>query len=98
MPSTPAASAVSTPLHPLAPLSGDEITAAREIVFASGRAEVPNEALRFAYVGLCDPPKELVRAFDRGEKVQVDRQVRIVLLQGPVDDVSRGHRAVASAS
>ena len=53
--------------HPLAPLTGDEIIAAREIVFASGRAEAPDEALRFAYVGLCDPPKELVRAVDRGE-------------------------------
>ncbi|HWF17422.1 MAG TPA: primary-amine oxidase [Acidimicrobiales bacterium] len=88
MPSTPAPPAAPPVLHPLAPLSGDEITAAREIVFASGRAEVPNEVLRFAYVGLCDPPKELVRAFDRGELVQVDRCVRIVLLQGPVDDVT----------
>src|ERR1700722_9903567 len=74
--------------HPLAPLTGDEITAAREIVFASGRTEVPNEALRFAYLGLCDPPKDRVRAFDRGEKVGVDRCVRIVLLEGPVDDVT----------
>jgi primary-amine oxidase len=75
-------------LHPLAPLSGDEITAAREIVGASGRAAVPADALRFAYVGLCDPPKDLVRAFDRGEKVDVDRRVRIVLLEGPVADVT----------
>src|SRR5580704_6884822 len=75
-------------LHPLAPLSGDEITAAREIVGASGRAAVPADALRFAYVGLCDPPKDLVRAFDRGEKVDVDRRVRVVLLQGPVADVT----------
>jgi primary-amine oxidase len=72
----------------LAPLSGDEITAAREIVFASGRADVPADALRFAYMGLCDPPKELVRAFDRGQKVDVDRRVRVVLLQGPVADVT----------
>ena len=55
MPSSPASSAS----HPLAPVSGAEIIAAREIVFASGRSEVPNEALRFAYVGLCDPPKDL---------------------------------------
>ena len=75
-------------LHPLAPLTGDEIMAAREIVFASGRAEVTNELLRFAYMGLCDPPKDLVRAFDRGEKVDVDRRVRVVLLQGPVADVT----------
>jgi Cu2+-containing amine oxidase len=60
MPSSPAA----PNLHPLAPVTGDEIIAAREIVFASGRAEVPNEALRFAYIGLCDPPKEMVRNVD----------------------------------
>ena len=84
MPSTD----VPAVLHPLAPLAGEEIRAAREIVFASGRAEVPNDALRFAYVGLCDPPKDLVRAFDRGEKVDVDRRVRVVLLQGPVADVT----------
>ncbi len=75
-------------LHPLAPLTGDEIIAAREIVYASGLAEAPNEALRFAYVGLCDPPKELVRAVDRGEPVALDRRVRLVVLQGPVADVA----------
>ncbi len=74
-------------LHPLAPLSGEEIIAAREIVYASGKAEVPNEALRFAYVGLFDPRKEVVRAVDSGQKVDVDRQVRLVLLQGPESDV-----------
>ena len=83
MPSPPAAPA----LHPLAPVTGDEITAAREIVYASGLAEVPNEALRFAYVGLCDPPKEMVRAVDAGEDVVVDRRLRLVLLQGPEADV-----------
>ena len=83
MPSSTAAPA----LHPLAPLTGDEITAAREIVFASGRAEVPNELLRFAYIGLFEPPKEMVRAVDAGEDVAVDRRLRIVLLQGPEADV-----------
>jgi primary-amine oxidase len=75
-------------LHPLAPLSGEEIAAAREIISASGRAEAPSDSLRFAYLALCDPPKELVRAFDRGEKVDVDRRVRVVVLQGPVADVA----------
>ena len=78
------------PLPPCTPWprsTGDEIIAAREIVYASGRAEVPNEALRFAYVGLCDPPKEMVRAVDRGEDVAIDRRVRLVLLQGPEADV-----------
>src|SRR5258708_10338895 len=83
MPSSPASPAP----HPLAPVSGAEITAAREIIFASGRSEVPNEALRFAYVGLCDPPKELVRAVDAGEEVAVDRRLRLVLLDGPEADV-----------
>ena len=79
---------VPAALHPLAPLAGDEIRAARDIILASGRAEAPNDTLRFAYMGLCDPPKDLVRAFDRGEKVDVDRRVRVVLLQGPVADVT----------
>ncbi|HEY6471598.1 MAG TPA: primary-amine oxidase [Acidimicrobiales bacterium] len=83
----PSSSAPQVP-HPLAPLTGDEIIAGREIVGASGRAAVPADALRFAYVGLCDPPKDLVRAFDRGEQVDVDRRVRIVLLEGPVADVT----------
>jgi primary-amine oxidase len=74
-------------LHPLAPLSGDEIIAAREIVYASGKAEVANEALRFAYIGLFDPPKDMVRAVDAGQKVDIDRKVRLVLLQGPEADV-----------
>ncbi len=83
MPSSPASPA----LHPLAPLTGEEINVAREIVYASGRVEVPNEALRFAYVGLCDPPKEMVRAVDAGEDVATDRRLRLVLLQGPAADV-----------
>jgi primary-amine oxidase len=83
MPITPAPPA----LHPLSPLSGDEIVAAREIVAASGRARVPADALRFAYLALCDPPKEAVRAFDRGEDTTLDRRVRLVLLEGPEADV-----------
>jgi len=78
------------PLHPLSPLTGDEIKAARQIVFDSGRAAVANDALRFAYVALCDPPKEVVRAVDSGEpgaSARLDRQVRMVLLQGPEADV-----------
>ncbi|MGA2472214.1 MAG: primary-amine oxidase [Acidimicrobiales bacterium] len=84
--------AVPTPvsLHPLSPLTGDEIKAAHQIVFDSGRAAVANDALRFAYVALCDPPKEVVRAVDSGEpgaSARLDRQVRMVLLQGPEADV-----------
>jgi primary-amine oxidase len=73
--------------HPLAPLEGDEITAAREIVHASDRLAIEPEHVRFAYVGLCDPSKDSVRAFDRGDDVSVDRRVRLVLLQGPEANV-----------
>src|ERR1700679_2074012 len=63
--------------HPLAPLAGEEIEAARRMVFESGRLPCPVEPVRFAYVGLCDPPKSLVHAYDRGEEVAVDRRVRL---------------------
>jgi len=86
MPDTPV-SPVAV-LHPLAPLTGEEIAAAREAVFASGRARVPAGDLRFAYVGLCEPPKDVVRAVDRGENVAADRRVRLVLLEGPEADVT----------
>ncbi|HXP32402.1 MAG TPA: hypothetical protein VN820_00220, partial [Acidimicrobiales bacterium] len=49
-------------LHPLSPLTGEEMKAARRIILDSGRADVGKEDLRFAYVTLCDPPKETVRA------------------------------------
>ncbi|HXN63270.1 MAG TPA: primary-amine oxidase [Acidimicrobiales bacterium] len=76
-----------SPLHPLDRLTGDEIARARDIVLASGRSVTPPDALRFAYVGLCEPPKEQVRAADRGEEVAVDRRLRLVLLEGPEADV-----------
>ena len=77
----------STARHPLAPLDGDEINAAREVVQGSSQLSVAPEDVRFAYVGLCDPPKEVVRAVDRGEVVEVDRRLRLVLLQGPEANV-----------
>jgi primary-amine oxidase len=89
--SAPAASLAASPAaaarHPLAPLNGDEIVTAREVVYACGLAAVPTELLRFAYVGLCDPPKEMGRAVDAGEEVVVDRRLRLVILQGPEADV-----------
>jgi primary-amine oxidase len=76
------------PTHPLEPLTGEEIKAARDIVRACGRASVPPEALLFAYVGLREPSKEVVRAADRGKSPgAVERAVRMVLLQGPEADV-----------
>jgi primary-amine oxidase len=74
--------------HPLASLAGDEITRARQIVADSGRTSIPVADVRYAYVGLCEPPKDLVRAFDRGEDVTVDRRVRLQLLQGPEANVT----------
>jgi primary-amine oxidase len=73
--------------HPLSPLDGDEISAARRIVCESGRLDIAPEDVRFAYVGLCDPPKAQVHAYDRGEEVAPDRQLRLVLLQGPDAEV-----------
>jgi primary-amine oxidase len=74
--------------HPLAPLTGDEIKAARRIVFESGQLTIPPDDVRFAYVGLREPPKALVRAYDRGEKVTVDRCLRLVLLLCPEAEVT----------
>jgi primary-amine oxidase len=73
--------------HPLAPLDGEEILAARDVILECDRLSIAAEDVRFAYVGLADPPKDLVRAIDRGEKVKVDRRVRMLLLQGPEADV-----------
>ncbi len=76
------------PTHPLDPLTGEEIKAARDIVRACGRASVPPEALLFAYIGLREPPKEVVRAADQGESEgPPERAVRMVLLEGPEADV-----------
>src|SRR6202050_321385 len=76
-----------SPRHPLAPLDAEEIRAARRIVRESGQLAIPPEDLRFAYVGLCDPPKAFVHAYDRGEETVVDRRLRLVLLQGPDAEV-----------
>jgi primary-amine oxidase len=75
-------------VHPLAPLTGEEIKAARRIVADSGRAGIPIDDVRFAYLGLFDPPKDVVRAFDRGEDVAVDRRIRLQLLLGPQANVT----------
>jgi primary-amine oxidase len=72
--------------HPLAPLDPDEIVAARKILFESGRVAIPVEQVRFAYVGLFDPPKALVHAYDRGEDVAIERRVRFILVMGPEAD------------
>jgi primary-amine oxidase len=66
--------------HPLSPLTADEISAARELVLARA---TDREALRFAYLGLCEPSKEAVRAADCGAAFTTDRRVRMNLIEGP---------------
>ncbi len=77
--------APSSSPHPLSPLTADDIRAARELVQA--RSTNP-EAVRFAYLGLCEPSKEVVRAADAGEAFTEDRRVRMHLLEGPTADVT----------
>jgi primary-amine oxidase len=69
--------------HPLSPLRGEEIEAARQIIFDSGQVAIPVENVRFAYVGLSDPPKSLVHAYDAGDDVALERRVRFILVMGP---------------
>ena len=68
--------------HPLAALSAAEIEAARACIKASGRLP---KGSRYAYVGLEDPPKEVVRAFSAGDPVT--RRVKAVVVTGPEDRV-----------
>ena len=64
--------------HPLASLRGDEIAAAAAVARSTGRLE---ERARFAYIGLHEPPKDVVRSFGPGQPI--DRQVRLVIVTGP---------------
>ncbi|MDV9171712.1 primary-amine oxidase [Streptomyces sp. W16] len=68
------------PLDPLAPLTPEEITAARELLVAAG---LVTEATRFAYLGLLDPPKSAPE--------HEDRRLRVLLLDisgGPSRDAT----------
>ncbi len=84
--------------HPLRPLDSEEIRAARQIVLDSGRVAVPPGDVRFAYVGLWDPPKALVHAYDRGEAVAIDRRVRVVLVPGPEADLVEAMLSLSRAT
>ncbi|MGP8059582.1 MAG: primary-amine oxidase [Acidimicrobiales bacterium] len=64
--------------HPLATLRADEIRVAVDVARATGRLD---ERARFAYIGLHEPSKDLVRSFVPGETI--DRQVRLVIVTGP---------------
>jgi len=71
-------SAPASPDHPLAALTADEVTAAVALWRADRRC---TDATRFAYVGLAEPPKDVVRAFVPGDRA--DRVVRMVVTTGP---------------
>ncbi len=75
MPETEAVEPVD---HPLASLRADEISAAAAIARGTGR--LGDRAL-FAYIGLHEPDKDLVRSFSEGQPI--DRRVRLVIVTGP---------------
>jgi primary-amine oxidase len=62
----------------LAPLSSAEINVARTVVLESGRL---GDGARFAYLGLAEPPKQVVRDFRPGDPIE--RRVRMELVPGP---------------
>src|SRR5438552_3832097 len=81
-----------TRVHPLEPLTADEIEAAVAAVRATGRV---TEAARFSTITLDEPPKEAIAAFDRGETVE--RRVRLLIVPSPecavveaIVDMARG--------
>ncbi len=69
---------LATVEHPLAPLSAEEIEAA--VKLARDQGGLP-ERPHFAYVGLEEPGKDLVRRHRPGDPVP--RRVRLVAVQGP---------------
>ena len=66
-----------TVTHPLSTLTADEITTAREILSEAG---LVTTSTQFVYVGLDEPEKSVVHAFEPG--VDIDRRVRALLLDG----------------
>jgi primary-amine oxidase len=64
--------------HPLDPLTAEEISAAVALVRDAGRL---TKAARYAYIGLCEPDKDVVRGFKPGDAVE--RRVRLVVVPGP---------------
>ncbi|GAB3119768.1 primary-amine oxidase [Glaciibacter psychrotolerans] len=76
------------PVHPLDPLTGDEIAAARAVLVAAG---LVGETTRFASVLPVDASKESVAAFKSGDALE--RRLLLVLL-----DVATGLSAEAVVS
>ena len=64
--------------HPLAMVTGDEITRAVEIIRATGRL---TDAARFAHVVLHEPAKETLAPWKPGDPV--DRELRALVVPGP---------------
>jgi primary-amine oxidase len=64
--------------HPLESLTAEEIATATEVVRDSGRVDA---RVIFAYVGLEEPSKDVVRSYRPGDPVA--RQVRILLVTSP---------------
>ena len=72
---TEQASDVTGIIHPLEPLSRDEISAVSAIV-REAMAE-PGETLRFEMIELKEPPKALVRSFKPGDAVAREARVNV---------------------
>src|SRR5947209_13246555 len=62
-------------LHPLEPLTAEEITAAVHIIRAERKL---HERVRFASVALHEPPKEVVLTFQQGDPIT--REAFLILL------------------
>lgn len=78
----------TSPAHPLAMLTGDEIIAAVALIRASGAT---SDAARFAHVVLHEPTKEALAAWKPGDPVA--REVRALVVDGPE---LRMHEAIVS--
>ncbi|KQO06461.1 hypothetical protein ASF06_15460 [Agreia sp. Leaf244] len=79
----PTAASTTSSRGPLASLSTDEFTRIQQIVLGSG---LTTPSTRFAYVGLEEPHKNEVLAFQAGEGPTPDRRARVMLL-----DMTTGH-------
>jgi primary-amine oxidase len=71
------------PAHPLEPLTAAEIEVAAAVLREDRRVD---DAARFAYFGLEEPPKDVVATFAAG--APVERRVRVVVVPGPAADVT----------
>ena len=65
-------------VHPLEPLTDEEIRAATAAVRATGKLD---ESARFSTITLAEPAKDALAAFAAGQPV--DRQARLVIVPGP---------------